>query len=143
MSRGLRMDPQAVARHNARVKSYGGPSTSGDADPVAQTAAKKSKYGNEKTIIDGIVFHSKREADRYLVLKAMRDAGEIIGLRLQPHLPCDVNGTHVCTYVADFAYTRPGIPRETFEDVKGHRTALYILKKKLVRACHGIDIEEV
>lgn len=137
MGHALRMTIEAVNQHQAKVKGH----TREELD--ALTAGKKSKYGNTKVQLDGMVFHSKREAERYLVLKAMRDAGEISGLRLQPHVPCDVNGTHVCTYVADFAYTRAGVSRETFEDAKGHRTALYILKRKLVKACHGIDIVEV
>lgn len=118
------MTPEQLAAHQARVKP-------------------KTKYGNEKVIVDGISFDSKREADRYVELKLLRDAREITGLRLQPHLPCDVNGMHVCTYIADFAYVKHGDSRETFEDAKGHRTALYILKKKLVKACHGIDVAEV
>jgi len=129
----LRWDEQQLAAYDKRMR--------GEVD--ALVAGKKSKYGNKKTVVDGLKFASKREAERYLVLKAMQEAGEISKLRLQPHLPCDVNGHHVCTYVADFAYIKPGVPRETFEDAKGHRTALYILKRKLVKACRGIDIHEV
>lgn len=137
MSNVLRMTPEAFAQHQARAKGQ----TREELD--ALVAGKKNKYGNTKVMLDGMRFDSKREADRYLELKLLRDAGEITGLRIQPHLPCDVNGMHVCTYIADFAYTKRNDSRETFEDAKGHRTALYILKKKLVKACHGIDVEEV
>lgn len=135
MTRRLMSDAD-VARHNAKVKGYGRE----EIDTLV--AGKKNKYGNTKVMLDGLRFDSKREADRYAELKLLRDAGEITGLRIQPHLPCDVNGMHVCTYIADFAYVKRGDSRETFEDAKGHRTALYILKKKLVKACHGIDVEE-
>lgn len=129
----IRMTEAEFAARQARVR--------GEVD--ALVGGKKSKYGNKRTIVDGLKFDSKRESERYLILKALQTAGEITKLRLQAHIPCDVNGTHVCTYVADFAYTKPGDSRETFEDSKGHRTALYILKRKLVFACHGIEIVEV
>ncbi len=131
------MTPEAAALHQARVNG----ARLVEANPGER--ARKSKYGNQKTFVDGMVFASKREADRYAELKLLLSAGEISNLRMQPHLPCDVNGTHVCTYVADFAYTKSGDSRETFEDSKGHRTALFILKKKLVQACHGIEVLEV
>lgn len=102
-----------------------------------------NKFGNQRTQVDGHYFASKREAARYAELRLLERANQIEGLRLQPHLKLAVNGEHVCTYVADFAYKKPGDSRETFEDVKGHRTALFILKKKLVKACHGIDVVEV
>lgn len=130
----IRMTPAEFAAHQAKVKRE---------EISTLVGGKKSKYGNKRVIVEGLKFDSKREADRYAELKLMEAAGEIHKLRIQPHLPCDVNGTHVCTYVADFAYTKPGDSRETFEDSKGHRTALYILKKKLVMACHGIDVQEV
>ena len=34
------------------------------------TKPKRSKYGNVKTVVDGFTFDSKKEADRWLVLKA-------------------------------------------------------------------------
>jgi len=36
---------------------------------------------------------------------------------------------------------REGVPHT--EDVKGVKTALYRLKKKMIKAIYGIDIEEV
>jgi hypothetical protein len=132
----LTMTEEQYQAHQNRVK----PSRE---EVSVLVGGKKSKYGNKRVIVDGLKFDSKREAARYLELKAMQEAGEISRLRLQPHLPCDVNGHHVCTYVADFSYVKRDEKRETFEDSKGHRTALYILKKKLVFACHGIEIQEV
>ena len=43
-----------------------------------------NKYGKRKTVINGITFDSQKEADRFRELLAMQEAGEIIGLRLQP-----------------------------------------------------------
>lgn len=45
---------------------------------------KYNKYGNIKTVIDGIKFDSKRESERYLELKLLEKAGEISDLKLQP-----------------------------------------------------------
>lgn len=101
----------------------------------------KSKYRNVKTTIDGHVFASKREAARYGVLKAAQQAGDISGLELQPRYPLVVCGLKVCVYVADFKYVEDG--EVVIEDSKGVRTQAYIIKRKLMKAIHGIDIREV
>ena len=95
-----------------------------------------SKYGNEKAAVDGIVFDSKREARRYKELRLMEAAGEITGLRLQPEyelIPRYKKDGHTIRrtiYRADFEYrTRDG--REIVEDVKGFKTDVYKLKKRL------------
>lgn len=100
------------------------------------------KYGNKKTVVDGRVFASKREARRYSELRLLQRAGEILDLELQPVIACSVNGGHVCNYIADFRYVdRKG--KTTYEDAKGYKTDVYRLKKKLVKACTGIEILEV
>ena len=43
----------------------------------------RSKYGARKTIVDGITFDSKKEANRYRELKLLEDAGEIEKLKMQ------------------------------------------------------------
>ena len=43
-----------------------------------------TKYNNKKTEIDGILFDSKKEASRYLMLKQMQIDGSIKDLSLQP-----------------------------------------------------------
>lgn len=102
----------------------------------------RNKFGAKKTIVDGIRFDSMAEAKRYGELKLLARAGEIHDLEIHPRYPLDVKGTRVCTYVADFVYrdTRGTLH---VEDVKGMRTALFILKKKLMQAVWGIDVEEV
>lgn len=108
---------------------------------------KRAKYGNRKTVVDGITFDSDREAKRYAVLKLRERAGEITDLELQPKFPCIVNGNKICVYKADFRYwdmLDPENPERTVEDVKGYRTREYILKKKLVEALYpGTKIMEV
>lgn len=98
------------------------------------------KYRNIKTIVDGIKFDSKKEALRYLELKQLQKDGKISDLELQPPYSIFVEMQKVCTYKADFSYVKN--ERLVIEDVKGMKTAIYRLKKKLMKACHGIDILE-
>ena len=101
-----------------------------------------SKYKAKPTIIAGIRFASKKEGARYLELRLLEKAGEISDLKLQPAIRCVVNGSIVCTYKADFFYIERKTFKEVYEDVKGMRLALYVLKAKLVKACTGIEIKE-
>jgi len=100
-----------------------------------------SKYGAIRTTVDGITFASKAEAARYKELCLLLRGGEISDLQLQPRFPLVVNGVKCGTYVADFQYVSGGSTH--VEDVKGVSTPVYALKKKLVKAIHGIDIEEI
>nr|DAQ23472.1 MAG TPA: Endonuclease [Caudoviricetes sp.] len=106
----------------------------------------RSKYHAKKTTVDGITFDSKREADRYTVLKRMEQEGAIEGLRRQVRyelIPSfDVDGKHYrpVYYVADFVYREDG--HEVVEDVKGMRTDVYRLKSKLFARRYGKFIKE-
>lgn len=102
-----------------------------------------AKYGNKKTVVDGVTFSSKREAARYGVLKLLERNGEIGALELQPPYRLEVNGTLVCKYVADFRYVDLRTGETVVEDAKGFKTREYNIKKKLVKAVHGIEIREV
>lgn len=106
----------------------------------AKKKPKRNKYGAIKTKVDGIIFDSKREAKRYTVLKRMEADGDISNLTLQVPYQITINGVKVCKYVSDFEYVRNG--EKVVEDCKGMRTAVYRLKKKLMKAVHGIEIEE-
>jgi hypothetical protein len=99
------------------------------------------KYGNRKTVVDGITFASAREARRWGELQLMQRAGYITDLERQVRFPMAVNGKTVCAYVADFQYQRAG--KRVVEDAKGFRTPEYKLKAKLMAAVHDIQIEEV
>ena len=101
----------------------------------------RNKYGNKKTVVDNITFDSMKEAARYGELKLLEKAGKIDLLELQPKFRLEVNGEKICTYIADFQYDDDG--HTVVEDVKGVKTAIYRLKKKLVKAIFGIDIQEI
>lgn len=103
---------------------------------------RKNKFGAKKNELDGIKFDSRKEARRYRELTLLSAAGELTGLKLQVPFEIIVNGQKVCTYRADFTYTgKDG--QFVVEDAKGFKTPEYRLKKKLVKACHGIEIREV
>jgi hypothetical protein len=104
---------------------------------------KKSKYGNEKHEVDGIVFDSQKEAQRYGELKLLLKAG-IIGL-LDLQVPYELNpgGTHSLKYIADFVYLIRATGETVVEDAKGHRTREYIKKRRLMKKVHGVIIKEV
>ena len=126
----------------------------------------RSKYKAVKTTIDGITFDSKKEAKRYTELKLLEKAGHITHLELQPEYQITINGAKICKYKADFRYftvrqenneqyynskgewqtpTMTGDKEgQIVEDVKGYKTPIYRLKKKLVEACYpGTQIKEV
>lgn len=103
----------------------------------------RSKYGNKKVVVDGIKFDSKWESERYLYLKSLEKAGRCRNLELQVRFPIVVNGEKICTYVADFRYEKEKADGEwesIVEDAKGVETADFKLKKKLMKAVHGIEI---
>lgn len=111
-----------------------------DAARLARPQSVKSKYHNRKTEHEGIVFPSRKEANRYIELKLLEHAGKIRGLERQVKFPLIVNGVKVCTYVADFVYQQG--TKAIVEDAKGYRTREYNLKRKLMKACHGVEILE-
>ena len=63
-------------------------------------------------------------------------------LELQPKFKLEVNGVHITTYYADFRYHDNERRAEVVEDVKGMRTQIYIIKRRLMKAIHDIEIEE-
>ena len=99
-----------------------------------------TKYHAVKTVIDGIRFDSKAEAARYNTLKLLERNGDISGLVIHPAFPLEVMGQKIGKYIADFEYYENG--KSVVEDVKGVKTPVYRLKKKLVKALYGIDILE-
>ncbi len=107
------------------------------------TQVKPSKYHNQKTEHNGIQFDSRKEAKRYQELILLERAGVISHLELQPRYNLVVNGQKLGFYKADFRYEDVATNSVVVEDVKGVRTAVYMLKKKLVKALYGIEIIEI
>lgn len=118
-----------------------------------------TKYSNRKTIVNGEVFDSKKEAQRYVELLLLERAGAISYLQRQVKFlliptqrETDTRGPRggirkgrtlekECAYIADFVYYENG--RMVVEDTKGFRTKEYIIKRKLMLHVHGIQIREI
>jgi len=118
-----------------------------------------SKYKNKKVEVDGIVFDSIREANRYQELLLLEKAGAITSLQRQVKfvlIPSQYEADYVvkngkikkgkllereCSYYADFVYTEEH--KTVVEDTKGMRTTDYIIKRKLMLYVHGIRIREI
>jgi hypothetical protein len=99
-----------------------------------------NKFHAVKVKLDGCTFDSKAEAARYQQLKLLERSGDIIDLSIHPVYHLSVNGVKIGKYIADFSYFENG--KFIVEDVKGVKTAVYRLKKKLVKALYGFDILE-
>jgi hypothetical protein len=122
------------------------PETIDAADYAEIAKRKRNKYAAQPVEADGYTFASKAEHRRYEQLKLMLLAGEIQDLVLHPKFSLIVYGVKVGRYTADFMYFDMRLARRVVEDVKGGnatRTEAYGLRKKLMKACHGIDVIEV
>lgn len=120
-----------------------------DAQRSRSKAVARSKYGNHKVVVDGEkVADSKHEFNRLCELKVLQRAGEIKDLQLQVKYQL-IPSQKICgktergvSYVADFVYWTKN---DLFicEDAKGHRTDAYIIKRKMMKLIHNIDVVEV
>jgi len=115
---------------------------------------RRSKYGSRRAYVAEIDrwFASQHEASTAVALLRRQQAGEIRGLRFQVRYSLDVQDDHVCDYIADFVFEERCPARDTsmgeawvtvVADAKGWPTPVYLLKKKLLRACHGVAIREL
>ena len=110
---------------------------------------KQQKYGNHKVVIDGEkVADSKHEYSRLCELKDLQRAGEIKDLQLQVKYQL-IPSQKICgktergvSYIADFVYWTKN-DKFICEDAKGHRTDAYIIKRKMMKLIHNIDVVEV
>lgn len=106
-----------------------------------------SKYSAKKTVLDGIEFDSRKEANRYAELKVMERAGIIRDLKLQEEFELipRCGKERPAKYHADFSYTIAATGEKVVEDVKSRATKTpdYILRRKLMNWRHGIEIQEV
>ncbi len=99
-----------------------------------------SKYRAKPIVIDGLTFASQKEGKRYGELKLLERAGKIWHLVTQPAFPFFIGTNKLFTYYADFYYSDGD--RTIIEDVKGFKTPVYRLKKKIIEAAYGIEITE-
>lgn len=110
----------------------------------------RSKYNNRKVRCLGETFDSMLECERYKYLKALEQQKVISNLRRQVKyvlLPSQKDSKTQKTiereilYLADFVYEKGS--QTIVEDVKGMKTDVYKIKRKLMLYFHGIKIKEV
>lgn len=107
------------------------------------------KYHNKKVEYDGYTFDSIREKNYYIKLKLLEKAGKIKELELQkefelqPSYKLNNKTSRKITYRADFTYKTTEDDKLHVVDVKGFRTDVYRLKKKLFEYKYRIEIEEI
>lgn len=108
----------------------------------------RSKYHNRRTVVDGIAFDSKHEADVYCRLLLYKKSNLISG-DIERQVPFELqesfefNGKKIrpIKYIADFVFTDCDGIRHVV-DAKGMKTDVYKLKKKLFEYRYRIRIEE-
>lgn len=105
----------------------------------------RSKYNARKTTVDNIEFDSAKEARRYAELRLLEKAGKIRDLERQKkfEICAKSKGRRALYYIADFVYWDNEANMIVVEDVKGYKTPVYNLKKRLVYERYGIEIKEV
>ena len=104
----------------------------------------KSKYYNEKTVYNGVKFDSKKEslyARKLDILKNAKGNEKVLSYQMQVPFQVELSGVKICKYILDFQVMYSD--RTEYVDVKGIKTPMYRLKKKLVEAQFGIIIKEV
>jgi hypothetical protein len=108
----------------------------------------KSKYKNTSITIDNIRFASKKEAEYYLLLCNQLKNNKILNFERQvsftlvPPLKKLSNRDRGINYIADFVVKHLDSSVEVI-DVKGFKTDIYLLKRKLMCYIHDIIIKEV
>ena len=108
-----------------------------------------SKYHSKKTVVAGITFASKKEANRYTELLQMEKAGLIKDIETQKKFllldSFKKNGKtyRQLSYYADFVYFDIYSKKTIVEDVKGVRTEVYKIKKKLFEYKYPLTITEI
>lgn len=96
----------------------------------------RNKFGNRKTVVDGITFDSRAEAKYYEQLKWLKKAKQINDFKLQPKFLLQEafkkNGITIrkIEYKADFEIHNLDGSVEII-DVKGVETEAFKIKKKL------------
>ena len=118
-----------IKKHNARISKT---------EHIADVGKEKSKYNNHKVEVDGIKFDSQKEADYYCELKLRLQAGEIKAFCRQAEFILAPN----LRYKADFIVFNTNLPVEVI-DVKGFKTDVYKVKKKVFEDKFNLRIKEV
>jgi hypothetical protein len=106
----------------------------------------RNKYGAKKTVVGGITFDSKKEANRFVELQLLERAGEITDLKRQVKIdlygrdgPIYTRTRRIMRLTVDFTYIQDGVL--IYEDVKGKLTRDYDVRVAVALAM-GIEVKE-
>lgn len=117
---------------------------------ASQGKAKRNKYNAKKVEVDGKIFDSMKEAERFVLLRAKQQAGKIRGLELQPVFPIVIDGEplkirskgypngRAVKAKMDFVYFEG--QERIVEDVKGLDNPTSRLKRALVEHIYHVKI---
>ena len=103
---------------------------------------KKSKYKSVKCEHLGVKLDSLKEKRQYIKYLHQQSIGEILSIKLQPRFDIIINGKFCGFYKADFEIELPDKSIQII-DVKGMKTIVYKLKKKIIEAMYNIKIIEL
>lgn len=125
----------------------------------------RSKYNNRKVEYDGMVFDSKKEAQRWRYLEEMQNEGKIKNLQRQVKFLLiktqrepDTIGPRggikkgkvierECDFIADFVYMDANTNEMIVEDIKGYKQEgaykVFTIKRKLMLERYGIRVKEL
>ena len=112
--------------------------------PLKATNRSRNKFGAQPTMLDGIRFASKAEADCFARLKLREKAKEIMHLQAHPKWQFMVNGQVGPTYSADMSFYDVVRGTTRVVDVKSPSTAkleAFKIKRWLMFALYGIYVE--
>jgi hypothetical protein len=101
-----------------------------------------NKYRAKPVTTEEGRFASQREYQHWCVSKLRQKAGEITHLERQVRFKLAIGPHHICDYVADEIYFDKASQTRVVVDVKGVKTPVYRLKKKLMKALLNIDVVE-
>lgn len=107
--------------------------------------AKESRFKAIPTEAnDGQKFKSMLESRYYNRCRSLMNVGEVTLIEREVRYEIIVNGVFICAYMMDFRITYADGHIE-YVDCKSAPTVtnLYRVKKQLMLACFGIDIQEV
>lgn len=105
-----------------------------------------SKYHNKSATLPerpGERFDSQAESRWARELLLLETAGDIRNLRFHPRWALEVSGVHITSYEADAEWDNVRSGEHVVADLKGAVTAVFRMKRRLMRACYGIEIEVV
>ena len=101
---------------------------------ISKNSQGGNKYRNIKTTYNGVLYDSKKEANRAQELDLLVKAQKIKDLQRQISIPLMVNNIKVASYKPDFIYFDIEQNKVIIEDVKGMITAVFRLKQKILEA---------